>query len=317
MQLSICNSLSKETTAVAESLSVMIQKEQTCYKLRHHYLDDPPSFLPGDDKTMMVTETDRTKIVEWLYSVTDQCHLDRETVEIAMDMVDRFLSSKSMSTSCVTKHFLHDRGQFQLLTLSAFYIAIKLNESIAFGSNMFSEMSHGVYTVDEIEATEIILLHGLSWRVNAPTSSQLAHHILSLVLPHCPNIEESTWGFILDEVRYQTQIAVRHSYFTTQRPSTVALASIFNTLEQINEQDRRAMLHALILVWNEDLASHAQLQSTKNRLQQCVALNCDGITDFSKVSRVVPQASRSLKKGFIGEQETSKICVRRSPRTVA
>mmetsp|Transcript_7718 Transcript_7718/g.17451 ORF Transcript_7718/g.17451 Transcript_7718/m.17451 type:complete len:287 (+) Transcript_7718:112-972(+) len=276
----IYNSLSRDTAAVADALNVMMQKEQIFYKSHRNYLD--PSF-PGDTK---ITESDRMEIVEWCYSIIDKCQLSRETVAIAMEMVDRFASKESNSDMLLYNHTL-----FQLLAMAALYSSIKTNERIAFSSDFFAIMSRGEYSVDEIEAMELIMLNGLSWRIVAPTSIQMAHHILSLLLPHVI-IEESTWGFILDEVRYQTECAVKHIYFTTQRPSTVAIAAIFNTLEQVNKQDRWDMFDALLLVMNEDFASPDQILAAKNRLQYHVKCN-DSIEDtvLSKTSRELPALS--------------------------
>ena len=89
-------------------------------------------------------------------------------------------------------------------------------------SAFFADMSRGDYSKDDIEDMELNVLQSLSWRINGPTSIQIAHSILSLVLPCHTNLRESTWGFILDEVRYQTEHAVRDYYLCIQRPSTIA-----------------------------------------------------------------------------------------------
>ena len=84
MQPSISDSLSNDTSAMMESLSAMMQKEQAVYKI-YGYLHSPIQ-----DST--ITESDRLKIVDWCYCVVDQWEFDRETVAMAMELVDRFLS---------------------------------------------------------------------------------------------------------------------------------------------------------------------------------------------------------------------------------
>ena len=79
-------------------------------------------------------------------------------------------------------------------------------------------MSQGTYSTKQIEAMEVIILTGLSWRVCAPSSVQVANHILSLVRP-LVDLKDSTWGFILDEVRFQTEIAVRDHSLSVDRPT--------------------------------------------------------------------------------------------------
>ncbi|KAL7537916.1 hypothetical protein ACHAXR_010899 [Thalassiosira sp. AJA248-18] len=325
MQSSIYDSLTHDSAAAAESLSVMIQKEQSTYKTGD-YLHPPMQ----DDATM-ITESDRMKIVDWCYSVVDQCQFERETVAIAMEIVDRFLS-KPISTA--SQDMLRGRKKFQLLAMTALYIAIKTNEKAALGSVFFSSLSHGEYSVDDIEAMELTILKGLSWRICAPTSVQMTRLILSLVMPHV-SLEESTWGFILDEVQFQTESALRDYYFTAQRRSTIAMAAIFNTVAQVEEKNRQALLRALMLVMkNEDFEALEHLVAAKSRLKSVV--ECNGAiaeegTTVSKPSRAAEDntvASESPRKNescspkrvaaeSLDDQKASKKCARTEPRTVS
>ena len=114
-------------------------------------------------------------------------------------------------------------------------------------SAFFADMSRGDYSIYDIEDMELSILQSLSWRINGPTSIQIAHSILSLVLPHHIN-QESMWCFILDEVRYQTEHSVRDYYLCIQKPSTVAMAALLNTLNQLDKKVRKAILHTLFSV---------------------------------------------------------------------
>ena len=142
--------------------------------------------------------------------------------------------------------------------------------------------------MEDVEGMEFRILEGLSWRIYAPTSIQMTHCILSLVLPHV-NLQDSTWGFILDEVRFQTEYAVRDYYFATKRPSTVALAAIFNTLDQVDQQDHQAILHALLLIMNEEFDSPKDLLVAKNRLQSFVRGNDAIVEESTVVSNISPR----------------------------
>ena len=211
---SIYETLSRDKTAVADSLWVMLQKEQTTYSDCRDYLLSSSHSCSAAHHAPIITESDRMQIVDWCYSVVDILEFDRENVMIAMGLVDRFLSKPNSGTS----HFLQDQVQFQLLAMAALYIAIKTNERAAFSSANFSAMSGGLYSVEDVESTELKILSGLSWHICAPTSIQVANHILSLLLPHV-NLKESTWGILLDEVQYQAEYAVRDYCFSTQRPN--------------------------------------------------------------------------------------------------
>eukprot|EP00984_Skeletonema_dohrnii_P017094 scaffold7714_cov130-Skeletonema_dohrnii-CCMP3373.AAC.3 len=198
----------------------MIKKELTTkYSCFDAYLN------PSDPN--MINADDRMKLVDWCYGIVDHCNFSRETVASAMEMVDRFLGmpSTSVHTARVSDEALVDQSKFQLLTIAALYTSIKINEMVAISSDLFAEMCSHVYTVEEIEDMERTLLIGLSWRCHAPTAAQVGMSILSLLLPYV-DIPEVTWGFLVDEMRYLTELAVRDYYFSTQRASTIALAAI-------------------------------------------------------------------------------------------
>ncbi len=142
-----------------------------------------------------VRALERIKIVDWCYIIVDQLELDRETVAMAMELVDRFLSQPGNA-----KHkALYDCGEYQLVAMASLYICVKTNERVALGSEFFAKLSYGTYTIEDIEGMELSILNGLSWRICSPTSIQMAHHILSLTLP-CNDLYPSSWGLILDEV---------------------------------------------------------------------------------------------------------------------
>jgi len=290
---------SEDATAAAESLSVMLRKEQTTYTscdYLHQSLDSDES---------LITASDRLQIVDWCYSATDHCNLNRETVAIAMGMVDRFLSKPSPIACKV----LHDRIQFQLLAMSALNIAIKTTQSVVLGSEFLSHMGQGMYSVKDIDDMEMELLQGLSWRVCAPTSIQIAHYVMAMLVSKV-NLEEPKLGFILDEVGYQTEHAVRDYDLSMERPSTVAVAAILNSLKHMNQQDRQDILGALKFVLNEEFAPAPDLLFAINRLQVAVK-NSDENDDDTVVADLSTEAEICTLNGEVGtpfdEQKTHVI----------
>jgi hypothetical protein len=236
MMMKSVENRSQDTAAVVDSLCVMIQKEHAMYT-RTRYLDPyEPTIITADD---------RMKIVDWCYGVVDHCHFSREVVASAMDMVDRFLSMHYTDEA-----FLRNQIKFQLLTITALYVAIKINEYAALSSNQFADMSLGVYTAEEIEDVELTLLTGLSWRCNAPTAHQVGHAILSLILSHVDiDIRDVTCDFLMDEMKYLTELAVRDYYISAQRASTIAMATIFNAIGRTpHGHERQQLLEAFICI---------------------------------------------------------------------
>lgn len=248
---------------MAESLAVMMHKERTTYQKRDYLMESPSSTVQG-----FLDQEDRTKVVDWCYKVVDVCKLERESVAIAMEMVDRFLSNK---TSTTVMDVLGDRIQFQLLTLTALYVSIKINMKIALGSDFFSCISCELYPVKDIEAMELKLLKELSWRVSAPTCAQMAHHIITLLSMHV-TLDKTMWATILDEVDYQAECAVREYYFVTQRPSTVAMAAIFNALDRFEKHKSQDIVHAILSIRKtiEEFESIEVILATRSKLHSLV-----------------------------------------------
>ena len=256
------DNLSRNTEAVADSLSAMIKREFTSFSCYDGYLN------PSDPT--MINADDRKQVVDWCYGVVDHCQFSRETVASAMEMVDRFLSIPSNSTDAarVCDEALRDPIKFQLLTVAALYTSIKVHEQVAISSELCSEICSHIYTAEEIEATERILLSGLSWRCHAPTAHQVGLSILSLLLPYV-DIPEVTWGFLMDEVKYLTELAVRDYYCSTNRASTIALAAVLSAISDSSTKERRGALGAYLGVITEcfDFEDSEQITAARRRLQ--------------------------------------------------
>jgi len=277
----------KDTEAVAESLAAMIKEELTIYSCHEGYLNPPES-----DPTM-ITVHDRMALVDWCYEVVDHCQFSRQTVASAMEMVDRFLSMPSDSDSGnavarVSHEALRDQTKFQLLTVAALYTSIKVNEEKAISSDLFADMCSQFYTAEEIEDMERTLLSGLSWQCHAPTAYQIGLSILSLILPYV-DIPEVTWGVIMDEMKYLTELAVRDCYSTTERASTIALAATFNAIcdSDSSTKECREVLGAFLRVIMEcfDFDHSNEIAAARARLSLLIqpetVLHEDGADETS------------------------------------
>ncbi len=255
--------LPRNIQTIANTLAAMVKSELTTYSCSYH----ASYFDPSDPN--VVTAGDRLKLVDWCYDVVDHYRLSRETVASAMEMVDRFLSmpSNSADAARVSDEALRDESKLQLLTVTALYTSIKLNEKVVISSETFSEMCRRLYSAAEIEDMEHTLLCGISWRCRAPTAHLVGMSVLSLLLPYV-DIPEVTWVFLVDEMRYLTELAVRDYYFSTQRTSTIALAAIFNVIRDATTRERQELLGSYLRVIMEcyDFDHPVQLAAARKRL---------------------------------------------------
>lgn len=290
------------------TVTIMMEKEQTVYKKRDYHLysiiDD--TMLPKPT----VTESDRLQIVDWCYELVDRLQYDRENVAMAMELTDRYLSSPS-DDACKARH---DRYHFQLIAMTALYTVIKTHTQLALGSDFFSAISE--YSINQIETTEMSLLRGLSWHLNAPTSLQICHHILSLILPQV-KLHQAVEEFVLDEVKYQTEMSVHSYHLCIQRQSTVTMAAIFNTVRQINKKDKQAILRTIRLVTNnyDAFDSMDVIIKCRNKLASCTNENENilGREDVQvQVVEVHPLDESVQRRRYISEWYRSFISGRRS-----
>jgi len=315
----------------ADSLASMLEQECTTYSC-HDYLcrgDDDSSDISTSISSISghshchnsdrVTPSDRMRMVDWCYDIVDQFQFDRETVAIAMNIADRF-ASMDPATMC-------SQGQYQLVTITALYITIKLNERATFGSEDFAAASQGSYMVEDIEDMEIKMLHGLSWRLCPPTSLQVGYRIIALLLSRLENttenannannakLERGIWEFLRDEVAFQTESAVRDHYFTTLRPSTTAIAAIMNAIEQVNDRDYEHLTTALLRVLKEFafestfalLEAREQLNCLANEHEEDAHDNDDNDDTISEVT--VMASPRSLSVLPAGGSDTSCVTI--------
>ena len=112
-----------------EILSSILQKELvTLANSCNEYLD------PADPS--MVTAADRMALVDWCYNIVDNCQCPRDTVAMAMAMVDAFLSTPSSTADAAqaSDEALHSQNKFQLLTIAALYCSIKTKSGVVIPS---------------------------------------------------------------------------------------------------------------------------------------------------------------------------------------
>mmetsp|Transcript_30148 Transcript_30148/g.45486 ORF Transcript_30148/g.45486 Transcript_30148/m.45486 type:complete len:402 (+) Transcript_30148:89-1294(+) len=191
-----------------------------------------------------IDEECRVKMCEWCYQVVDFCKLRRETVEIAMSYLDRYLFSgvvlDSQPQKNITLEAFHDRKSFQLAAMTSLYIAIKLFEPVEMDVTALSRLSHGCYSASEIAEMECNIISVLGWRFHGPTSHSFVQHMVALLPSMQPNsdvldfrISSPLVSTLLDCSIFQTELAIKDYFFVHQRSSTIAFSSIINALEGI------------------------------------------------------------------------------------
>ncbi|KZT59174.1 hypothetical protein CALCODRAFT_523401 [Calocera cornea HHB12733] len=116
------------------------------------------SVMPSANYMNSQTEIEwsmRTTLVDWLLQVHLRYHMLPETLWIAINIVDRFLSARVVSLV-----------KLQLVGVTAMFVAAKYEEILAPSVDEFVFMTENGYTKDEILKGERIILQTLDFKVS-------------------------------------------------------------------------------------------------------------------------------------------------------
>lgn len=215
---------------IIDTVNAMCHQESTGYsscnwvKLQESVVK-PLHLQIGED--LPVDLECRTKMIDWCIQVVDFCKFRRETVEIAINYLDRFLCSPQGTKSRL------DRSEYRLACMTALYTAVKIHEPSAMDPKLVSKLSHGAYTPEQVEKMEACLLSGLQWRVNPPTSLSFARNLVQL-LPHELTANQQLMDGLLEICQLQTEASVGMSCLLATPASTISAAALLNALESLD-----------------------------------------------------------------------------------
>jgi hypothetical protein len=101
----------------------------------------------------------RGVLLDWMVEVHLQFKLLQETLYMAISLIDRYLQVDGLSLK---------RNRFQLIGVSAMFIASKVEEMYAPEINDFVYITDNAYTAAEIRQTELRMLQALNFSINRP-----------------------------------------------------------------------------------------------------------------------------------------------------
>lgn len=168
----------------------------------------------------------RKKMVAWSYQVIDFCKFNRETVEIAMSYLDRFLCTPTGI------HALQDRSVYQLAAMASLYTAVKIHEPEAMDPALVSNLSRGTYSPNEIEEMEFIIIQSLQWRLNPPTTLSFIREFIKITSADA--LDEPTRIVVYELCKCQAEFATSNHDFVEVNASEKAYCSFINALECLN-----------------------------------------------------------------------------------
>ncbi|XP_048827151.1 cyclin-A2 [Brienomyrus brachyistius] len=124
-----------------------------------------------------ITSSMRAILVDWLVEVGEEYKLQNETLYLAVNYIDRFLSSMSVL-----------RGKLQLVGTAAMLLASKFEEIYPPMVSEFVYITDDTYTKKQVLRMEHLVLKVLSFDLAAPTINQFLTQYF-LCQPVCKNVE--------------------------------------------------------------------------------------------------------------------------------
>jgi len=208
-----------------ETLEAMRRQEECHgYYCVSDYFSELPTITNPTDVDTPVDSSCRFLMAKWCNEIADSCKYNRETAAIAMNCLDRFMSTPS------GREILFDRKKFQLAAMTALYSSVKIHEEEVIAPDLLSTLSQGIHTPAAIEAMEFKMLNAIQWRVNVPTAMSFCRIIINDLIPDnlLNPLEKET---ILDMSKSQIELTVNEYQFSGFNGSSIAFACMLNAIE--------------------------------------------------------------------------------------
>jgi len=200
----------------------------------------------------------RSKMVEWCFSMVDFVQFSRETAISAMQILDRYMYASSIKRSNDDSNrkrdsVVTDRKRYQLASMTALYIAIKMNEPKNIGIDMMVELGKGRYTPSDFYKMESAMLFDLKWRLNGPTPTAYLEQLVPILRlesniqnEHKNAIDSSTIEHLYavrSHARYQIELSISdYHLIANHTPSEIAVAALMNSLKTFNDLFSKSQL---------------------------------------------------------------------------
>lgn len=210
---------------------------------------------PNSERFSAIGIDSRYRMLTFFYDLVQKIGSSRDTAEIAISYLDRFLASPHFGCQA-----LQSKRLFQLVSNTCLYVAVKIHELKAMTPTLLADLSHGVFTADDVVSCELVLLQTLQWRLNPPTSLSFVRQYMEL-LPH-KIVSEETRRAVYDLARHQTELALEDARLFCERKSLIAYIAVQNALQRLQVRADLSDTVGMLLLPEERMSSchYADLQ---------------------------------------------------------
>ena len=136
-------------------------------KDKEDYYAPNPYYLPRLQP--LITPNMRAILFDWMFEVSSELCMKRESTYYAMSYVDRFLSTVENIK----------KENFQLVGLTALYIAAKIEEIYPSKIGDFARAADNGFSVKTIRHSEIFMLKSLNWKTTGPSVYSITNWLMA------------------------------------------------------------------------------------------------------------------------------------------
>jgi len=195
-----------------------------------------PSYMK---KQQDISSSMRSILVDWLVEVSEEYKLNTETLYLAVDYTDRFLSQMSVL-----------RSKLQLVGTACMYVASKYEEITPPDINEFVYITDDTYTRKQVLRMEHLLLKTLDFKMNSPTINWFLNYYLRFI---------KTNKKVENLARYLAELSlIDGDIFLNYLPSQIAASAVYLALNTLGKP------------WTKQIADTLGCKHDLSELKQCI-----------------------------------------------
>jgi cyclin A len=225
-------------------------------------------------KQMDITNSMRSILVDWLVEVAEEYRLNIETLYLAVNYTDRFLSQMSVL-----------RSKLQLVGTSSMYIASKYEEITPPDVSEFVYITDDTYTKKQVLRMEHLLLKTLEFRLGQPTINWFLTTFLRCIKLNTTFGQASNFDLfqrIEYLARYLAELTLLDcDTFLVYVPSQIAASAIYLSM------------HTFDKTWTKQLADLVGYKNDLSELKSCIT---DMFNWYHQASSLAQQAIQDKYK---------------------
>jgi len=168
-----------------------------------------------------ITPRMRSILVDWMIEVHNKFKLRPETIYLTIDLLDRFLSTKSIR-----------RSALQLLGCTCMWVASKYHEIYAPEMRDFVYISDNAFTLKDLLKMETELVMTLDFNLTVPTALTFADRFIEVYMFDLPSTYQKT--LLSRMTQYLIERALMTYALVGEFRSKMAAAALYTAIKRLN-----------------------------------------------------------------------------------